>query len=136
MIRRLPIVVLVIISAGAAGIGYSMHVRHAAATRYQQEVYLSQNVTVIPREVVAPPVEQRVPSGNFMVALQKLGLTNAEAAGASSAAQRAFNLRQIRAGNTISVVRSAEGALREIDYKIDGDRVLKLYLRTILFPRK
>ncbi len=124
--RRLPIVVLVIVAAGAAGIGYSLRVRHAAAMKYQQEVNLSQNVAIIPRETVVPPVEKRVPTGNFMVALEKLGLTNMEAAGVSAAAQRAFNLRQVRAGNTISVARSAEGALREIAYKIDGDRVLKI----------
>jgi murein DD-endopeptidase MepM/ murein hydrolase activator NlpD len=35
-------------------------------------------------------------------------------------------LRQVRAGNTITVGRSVEGALREIDYKIDADRMLKI----------
>src|SRR5207245_6922497 len=40
--------------------------------------------------------------------------------------QRAFNPRQIRARNTITVGRSVEGALREIDYKIDPDRMLKI----------
>jgi murein DD-endopeptidase MepM/ murein hydrolase activator NlpD len=124
--RRLSTMVLLTVLAGAAGIGYSMHVRHAAAAKYQQEANLAQNAVAAPREVVVPPVEQRVPSGNFMVALEKLGLTSAEAAGASAAAQRAFNLRQVRAGNTISVARNPEGALREIDYKIDGDRLLKI----------
>ena len=124
--RRLPVIVLVIVFAGAAAIGYSMRARHVAATKYEQAAKLSQNAAVIPREVVVPPVAQRVPSGNFMVALEKLGLTNAEASGVSTAAQRAFNLRQVRAGNTISVARSSEGALREIDYKIDGDRLLKI----------
>jgi murein DD-endopeptidase MepM/ murein hydrolase activator NlpD len=124
--RRFSTMVLLIVFAGAAGIGYSMHVRHAAAAKYQQEANFAQNSVTVPREVVVPPVEQRVPSGNFMVALEKLGLTNAEASGASAAAQRAFNLRQVRAGNTISVTRNPEGALREIDYKIDGDRLLKI----------
>ena len=126
MSRRLPILVLAIGFAGAAGVGYSLHVRHVAAVKYQEEARLAQNVAVIPREVEVPPVAQHVPSGNFMEALEKLGLTNAEAAGVSSAAQRAFNLRQVRAGNTISVARTPEGALREIDYKIDGDRLLKI----------
>src|SRR4029077_15591042 len=40
--------------------------------------------------------------------------------------QRAFNLRQVRAGNTITVNRSVDGELREIDYKIDADRMLKI----------
>ncbi len=113
--------------------GYWMHVRQAAAKRYEQEAQLPQNVAVVPREVVVPPVERRVPSGNFIVALEKVGLTNAEAAGASAAAQQAFNLRQVRAGNTISVARTSDGALREIDYKIDGDRVLKIVPRDNTF---
>ncbi len=126
MSRRLPAIVLSLVFAGALAIGYSMHVRHAAAAKYQQEINLAQNAVTVPREVEVPPVEQRVPSGNFMVALEKLGLTNAEASGASAAAQRAFNLRQVRAGNSISVARLPDGALREIDYKIDGDRLLKI----------
>jgi len=124
--RRLPTIVLLIVFAGAAAIGYSMHGRHAAAVKYQGEAKLAQNVAAVPREIEVPPVAQRVPSGNFMEALERLGLTNAEASGASAAAQRAFNLRQVRAGNTISVARTPEGALREIDYKIDGDRLLKI----------
>jgi murein DD-endopeptidase MepM/ murein hydrolase activator NlpD len=73
------------------------------------------------------PSEKRVPAGeNFAAALEKLGLTADEAAGATDAAQRAFNLRQLRAGNTITVGRTMEGTLREIDYKIDPDRVLKI----------
>src|SRR5439155_24787376 len=63
---------------------------------------------------------------NFAAALQKFGLSAEEAANASAAAQRTFNLRQVRAGNTITVGRSVEGELREIDYKIDADRMLKI----------
>ena len=37
-----------------------------------------------------------------------------------------FNLRQVRAGNSISVNRSGAGELREIDYRIDPDRLLKI----------
>jgi murein DD-endopeptidase MepM/ murein hydrolase activator NlpD len=74
-------------------------------------------------------VEQKVPSGNFVAALQKLGLSNSEASSVSSAAQRAFNLRQIRAGNLISVARSVQGTLREVVYRIDPDRVLKIVPR-------
>ena len=79
------------------------------------------------RKEVILPTEKRVPSGeNFATALQKFGLSAEEAANASAAAQRTFNLRQVRAGNTITVGRSVEGTLREIDYKIDADRMLKI----------
>ena len=79
------------------------------------------------REQVILPRNEKVAAGqNFKTALQKFGLSAEEAAGASAAAQRTFNLRQLRAGNTITVGRSVEGALREIDYKIDPDRMLKV----------
>src|SRR5207249_10695263 len=79
------------------------------------------------REQVIFPTEKRVPAGgNFTAALEKFGLNAGEAASASAAAQHAFNQRQVRAGNTITVGRSVEGTLREIDYKIDADRMLKI----------
>ena len=73
------------------------------------------------------PHNERVSAGqNFTAALEKFGLSAQEAAGASAAAGHAFNLRQLRAGNTITVGRSVEGRLREIDYKIDSDHMLKI----------
>ena len=79
------------------------------------------------REQVIWPTEKKVPVGeNFTAALEKFGLSAGEAASASAAAQHAFNLRQVRAGNTITVGRSVEGTLREIDYKIDSDHMLKI----------
>lgn len=111
---------------------YSARQRRAVALEHQGEAETVQSGTATTeaatavRQNTVVPVEQRVPSGNFLVALEKLGLTNAEAANASAAAQQAFNLRQIRAGNTITVGRSVDGQLREIDYKIDGDRVLAI----------
>jgi murein DD-endopeptidase MepM/ murein hydrolase activator NlpD len=74
-----------------------------------------------------PPVEARISRGeNFTLTLQKAGLSPEEAANAVAAAQRAYNLRQVRAGNTIVVNRSPQGTLREIDYKIDPDRMLQI----------
>jgi murein DD-endopeptidase MepM/ murein hydrolase activator NlpD len=68
-----------------------------------------------------------MPSGeNFAGMLVQFGLSAAEAADATAAAQHSFNLRQVRAGNTVTVGRSVEGSLREIDYKIDAERVLHI----------
>jgi len=79
------------------------------------------------REQTVLAHNERVAAGqNFAAALQKFGLSKEEATSASAAAQRTFNLRQLRAGNTITVGRSVEGELREIDYKIDADRMLKI----------
>jgi murein DD-endopeptidase MepM/ murein hydrolase activator NlpD len=124
--RRLPIVLLAIVAVGAVAIAYSVRARRAATVKLLKEVEIAQREVAVPREDAVAPLEQSVPAGNFTVALEKLGLTNVEAANASAAAQQVFNPRQIRAGNTISVGRSVGGALREIDYKIDGDRILKI----------
>jgi murein DD-endopeptidase MepM/ murein hydrolase activator NlpD len=121
---------LAIVVAGGAGILYSARQRRAVALQQLREAEMARSAAAATeaevRQNTVVPLEQRVPSGNFLVALEKLGLTNAEAANASAAAQQAFNLRQIRAGNTITVGRSVDGQLREIDYKIDGDRVLAI----------
>jgi len=114
-------------AAGAVTLGFVFKQRLVAADEYDRQVRLAQEEAKRMREQVILPQNQTVSAGqNFMAALQKFGLSAEEAAGASAAAQRAFNLRQLRAGNTITVGRSVEGALREIDYKIDPDRMLKI----------
>ena len=114
-------------AAGAVTLGFVFKQRLVAADEYDRQVRLAQEEAKRMREQVILPQNQTVSAGqNFMAALQKFGLSAEEAAGASAAAQRAFNLRQLRAGNTITVGRSLEGALREIDYKIDPDRMLKI----------
>lgn len=127
MNRRFAILVLVVLAAGASALGYVFHLRLAAAAEFDRQVKLSQADAARIRSNTVLSTEKKVPVGeNFLAALEKFGLTSEEAAGASAAAQRAFNLRQVRAGNTITVGRSVEGALREIDYKIDPDRMLKI----------
>jgi hypothetical protein len=79
------------------------------------------------RAQVVLATRKSLPVGkNFAGALAEFGLSPHEAAGATAAAQHAFNLRQLRAGNTITVGRSVEGSLREISYKIDADRLLNI----------
>ena len=127
MNRRFIFVVLFVCAAGAVTLGFVFKQRLVAADEYDRQVRLAQEEARRMREQVILPQNQTVSAGqNFMAALQKFGLSAEEAAGASAAAQRAFNLRQLRAGNTITVGRSVEGALREIDYKIDPDRMLKI----------
>ena len=127
MNRRFIFVVLFVCAAGAVTLGFVFKQRLVAADEYDRQVRLAQEEAKRMREQVILPQNQTVSAGqNFMAALQKFGLSAEEAAGASAAAQRAFNLRQLRAGNTITVGRSLEGALREIDYKIDPDRMLKI----------
>jgi len=125
--RRFLFLVLVLCAAGAAACLYVFQQRLETATEFDRQVKLAKEEAARIRKEVILPTEKRVPSGeNFAAALQKFGLSAEEAANASAAAQRTFNLRQVRAGNTITVGRSVEGTLREIDYKIDADRMLKI----------
>jgi len=118
---------MIVCAAGGATLGYVFKQRLTTTAEYDRQVKLAMEEAERIREQVILPMEKRVPAGeNFMAALEKFGLSAQEAANASAAAQRAFNLRQVRAGNTITVGRSVEGTLREIDYKIDTDRVLKI----------
>jgi len=117
----------VVLLAGGATLAYTFEQRLQSISNLDREIALAQKQAASIRENTVVPTDQRVRAGeNFTVALQKFGLSPEEAAGASAAAQHAFNLRQVRAGNTITVGRSMEGQLREIDYKIDADRMLKI----------
>jgi murein DD-endopeptidase MepM/ murein hydrolase activator NlpD len=125
--RRFLFLLLFVCGAGAVTLTYVFHLRLAAAEEFDRQVNLSKEEAARIREQVILPTEKKVPKGeNFTAALQKFGLSAEEAASASAAAQQAFNLRQVRAGNTITVGRSVEGTLREINYKIDADRMLKI----------
>lgn len=127
MNRRFLFLVLIVCAAGAAVCLYVFQQRLATAAEFDRQVKLGNEEAKRIREEIILPTEQKVPSGeNFVAALEKFGLSAEEAANASVAAQRTFNLRQVRAGNTITVGRSVEGTLREIDYKIDADRMLKI----------
>ncbi len=124
---KFRLIVLLECAVGAATLGYVFQQRLATAAEFDHQLKLANDEAARIREQVILPTEKKVPAGeNFTAALQKFGLSAEEAAGASSAAQRTFNLRQVRAGNTITVGRSVEGTLREIDYKIDSDRMLKI----------
>ena len=113
--------------AGAAVLAHVFQKRLATTAEYDRQVKLAQAEAIQIREQVILPTMKQVSAGqNFMAALERFGLNPEEAANASAAAQRAFNLRQVRAGNTITVGRSVMGELREIDYKIDTERMLKI----------
>lgn len=127
MNRRFLLVLLGVCACGAALLGYAFEQRLRTAAEYDRQVRLAVAETARLRQQMNFASESRVPAGeNFTAALQKFGLTPEEATTASAAAQRAFNLRQVRAGNTITVNRSVEGHLREIDYKIDTGRMLRI----------
>jgi murein DD-endopeptidase MepM/ murein hydrolase activator NlpD len=129
MNRRLLILVAVLLVAAAAVTGFISHKRFTDAAIQHEEVLLQAEAAhqqqVEPSD--PPAAETKIGRNeNFAAALQRSGLSTADSAGASSAAQHVFNLRQVRAGNSISVNRSAAGELRELDYRIDAGRMLKV----------
>lgn len=125
--RRFAIVLVIVLCFGAGVLGYIFRLRVAASEEFQKQVKLGRDEAAWIHENVIVPTEKKVAArDNFTSALEKFGLSHQDAASASAAAQRAFNLKQVRAGNTITVGRTVEGGLREIDYKIDPDRMLKI----------
>jgi len=120
-------VVVGVVCFGAGALGYVFKMRLAATAELGRETELAREFAAKVRAETVVPTESRVPRGDhFAAALEKFGLSHEEAASAAAAAQRAFNLRQVKAGNTITVGRGLDGDLREIDYKIDADRMLKI----------
>jgi murein DD-endopeptidase MepM/ murein hydrolase activator NlpD len=125
--RRFAFILLILFITGGGTLAHVFRLRLAAAENFDREVQLARAESARIRAEMILSTEEKVPAGeNFTAALEKFGLTSAEAANAAAAAQHAFNLRQVRAGNTITVGRSVEGTLREIDYKIDPERVLRI----------
>jgi murein DD-endopeptidase MepM/ murein hydrolase activator NlpD len=128
--RRLVIILVLVLAASAAIAAAIVHKRSVDAAVQHEEELLRAEAVHEQQEVQPldpPATESKVGrSENFGAALQYAGLNADDAANATTAAQRVFNLRQVRAGNSITVNRSADGQLREVDYRIDTDRMLRI----------
>ncbi len=108
-------------------LGFVLHARRAAAQSFQHEIALAREQAEWISLQPAIRTVNRVPPGeNFASALEQFGLTGEEALAAAAAAQRAFDLRQLRAGNLITVGRSGVGSLRTIEYRIDPEHLLRI----------
>jgi murein DD-endopeptidase MepM/ murein hydrolase activator NlpD len=90
----------------------------AAAARADAEAIQRRVVLFTQRSVPA-----RLSFASF---LQSFGIDASTAGRLIAAAQPVFNLRQLRAGNQLSIGRSVLGELREVRYRIDADRVLSI----------
>jgi murein DD-endopeptidase MepM/ murein hydrolase activator NlpD len=117
----------VLLVVGTIVDGRAILKRRAAEREFQNQVELAKAESErIRAEVVLAQARKMPRGGNFAGALQQFGLSANEINDATAAAQRAYNLRQLRAGNSMSVGRSVEGTLRQIDYRIDADRMLHI----------
>jgi murein DD-endopeptidase MepM/ murein hydrolase activator NlpD len=128
--RRWVIILASVLVASAAIAAEIVHKRSVdAAVQHEEELLRAEAVREqqVQQPQDPPATESKVGrSENFAAALQHAGLSAEEAANATAAAHRVFSLRQVRAGNSITVNRSAASELREIDYRIDSDRMLKI----------
>jgi murein DD-endopeptidase MepM/ murein hydrolase activator NlpD len=125
--RSFGVVFAVVLAGGILLDGYSFQRRRHSQETFRGEVKLARAEAERIRAQLVLPTREALPAGEtFAGALAKFGLSASEAAQATVAAQGAFNLRQLRAGNSIVVGRSVEGGLREISYKIDADRMLHI----------
>ncbi len=116
-----------VILIGVAVDGHVLRQRREVEKEFQNQVARARAEADRIREQIVLPTANKLPAGrNFAMALQRFGLSSQEAGAATVAAERAFNLRQLRAGNPVIVGRSVEGKLREINYKIDPDRMLHI----------
>ena len=107
--------------------GYALRQRWANDKEFHRQVERAKTESERIRAEVVLPSARKMPSGeNFAGVLQGLGLSAVEVNQVTAAAQRAYNLRQLRAGNSVTVGRSVEGTLRQIDYKIDAERMLHI----------
>ena len=127
MNRSFLIVLGIVASAGILVDGYAVSRRRRAQQEFLHQVQIAKlEADRIRAQVILPTAKKMSAGENFASALGRFGLSVEEATEAAAAAQRAFNLRQLRTGNTITVGRSVEGNLREINYKIDADRMLRI----------
>ena len=130
MARRKLISWCALVVAGFAFDGVAYHLRslseakeRARSAQAGQEAKQIQQQTVLFNAEMVPA---RLP---FTGILQKFGIDSATAAQIAASAQSVFDLRQVRAGNQLSIGRSLLGSLRAIRYRIDTDRVLLISRR-------
>src|SRR5580698_7220387 len=116
---------------GIGGIAGYLHHRHSVDEAVQKEEVAVEAEDAQEQQQVQPadppPVETKIGKNeNFAAALQHAGFNTADASAITTVSQRVFNLRQVRAGNAMTINRSAAGELREVNYRIDLDRMLKV----------
>jgi murein DD-endopeptidase MepM/ murein hydrolase activator NlpD len=127
--RHYSVLIIAILMFAIGGIAGYIHHRHAVDEEVQQQEVAVEAEDAREQQQVQPadppPIESKIGKNeNFTTALQRVGFTSADANGITTASQRVFNFRQVRAGNAMIVNRSAAGELRELNYRIDLDRML------------
>ena len=111
-----------------AGAGVLIHVqgaRRSADEAFAREVHAAaEQARQIAATVVVYTSERVTPGIPFSDSLRRMGLDPGTSNGIVGSAQAVFDPRRFHAGNLLSVGRSVTGALRNIRYQIDADRML------------
>ena len=118
---------LCLIAIGAVVIGYSISRRAAADQVFAFEVHRARAEAQRIQSDVVFFSSSIVPTrASFAGLLHNLGINSETVARVTATVTPVFDLRHVRAGNQVSVGRSVLGELREIRYRIDPDRMLRI----------
>jgi murein DD-endopeptidase MepM/ murein hydrolase activator NlpD len=102
-----------------------MRGRHEADQAFAQQVRAaSDQAREIATKVVLYTSDRVKPGISLSDSLRRMGLDPGSAASIIDSAQTVFDPRRFHAGNVLSVGRSVTGALRNVRYQIDADRML------------
>lgn len=116
-----------VVALAAGGLLVAQARERAAAAAWARETALAREQAERFRRSIVAPAGRTLAAGDTLAsALERSGLTRQEAGEAAAAAGRAFNLRQLRAGNILTVRRSLAGTLCSIDYRIDAGHLLTI----------
>ena len=127
MIRRVLHVSLYVVLAivSAAVLTSAVRNRHQADEAFAQEVRAAADqARQIATTVVLYTSDRVTPGISFSDSLRRMGLDPGTSNGIVGSAQSVFDPRHFHAGNLLSVGRSVNGALRNVRYQIDADRML------------
>jgi murein DD-endopeptidase MepM/ murein hydrolase activator NlpD len=114
-------------AAGALIAGYTMQVRMNADRNFADEVRLAQaSAEHIQHDVVLFTEGIVPPRSSFAAVLQGMGFQAPAAARVIASVKPVFDLRRVRAGNRVSIGRTMVGEFRELRYRIDPDRMLRI----------
>jgi murein DD-endopeptidase MepM/ murein hydrolase activator NlpD len=118
-------VMAAVLVMGAAAVGYTFNELGEARAGFAAEVSRAQEAAVWMKANQLAYTHERVPSGVPLAdLLARMGVERAAVNHLVAEAQRAFDLRKVRAGNAIALLRRGDGTVRALRYDIDAERLL------------
>jgi len=130
-LRRLPLAFWGLLCVALAGLLVVIGVRrHTGATAASQphplQAYLKSPISLQPKKLLVETQKLVPPHTNFSSMLASFDLTPSLVQQIIDASEPVYDLRHIRAGNSMTVVKTPEGDLRQLRYQIDTDHQLSI----------